>query len=182
VLAWFTVWGKMQICISPNVTTIHYLSLAPVNPNWFTFLVLAHPGSHGQRAIKWLKAQTFRVFQAEAKAFSKPKLANTWYNTDSKDHFYNNNNRLMLVYICKQSFRLFNFKSQGMYYGILASLDGVFVILCIWCSHVPHLICCSCESLFQMESFSVQLFLQGTELWPTQTDHASVAKLAIADI
>jgi len=27
------------------------LSLAPVNPDWFTFLVPAHPGSPGQRAV-----------------------------------------------------------------------------------------------------------------------------------
>jgi len=59
VLAWLSVWGKVQICIWPSCCHCHSLSRAPVNPNWFyfpgfTFLVSAHPGSPGQRAIKRL--------------------------------------------------------------------------------------------------------------------------------
>jgi len=33
------VWDEVQTC--------HSLSLAPVNPDWFTFLVPAHPGGPG---------------------------------------------------------------------------------------------------------------------------------------
>jgi len=53
MLAWLSVWVKMQICIWPSCHChCHSLSLAPVNPDWFhlpgfTFLVLAHPGSPG---------------------------------------------------------------------------------------------------------------------------------------
>jgi len=35
VLAWLSVWGKLQICIWPNWCHCHWLSLAPINPNWF---------------------------------------------------------------------------------------------------------------------------------------------------
>ena len=53
ILAWLSVWIKVQICIWPSWCHCHSLSLAPVNPDWFylpgfTFLVLAHPGSPGQ--------------------------------------------------------------------------------------------------------------------------------------
>jgi len=53
MLAWLSVWGKVQICIWPSWCHCHSLSLAPVNPDWFylpgfTFLVPAHPGSPAQ--------------------------------------------------------------------------------------------------------------------------------------
>jgi len=53
MLAWFSFWGEVQICIWPSGCHCHSLSLAPVNPDWFylprfTFLVPAHPGSPGQ--------------------------------------------------------------------------------------------------------------------------------------
>jgi len=59
MLAWLSVWGKVQICIWPSRCHCLSLSLAAVNPDWFylpdfTFLVPAHPGSPGQRAIKWV--------------------------------------------------------------------------------------------------------------------------------
>ena len=49
MLAWLSVWGKVQICIWCSWCHCHSLSLAPVNPDWFhlhgfTFLVPAHPG------------------------------------------------------------------------------------------------------------------------------------------
>jgi len=51
VLAWLSVWGKVRYIFAygPADATA---TVAPVNPDWFcfTFLVLAHPGSPGQRA------------------------------------------------------------------------------------------------------------------------------------
>jgi len=46
-------WDEVQTCILPSRCHCHSLSLAPVNPDWFTlpgftFLVPAHPGSPGQ--------------------------------------------------------------------------------------------------------------------------------------
>jgi len=46
VLAWLSIWGNVQICIWFSWCHCHSLSLAPVN------LVLAHPGSPIQRAVK----------------------------------------------------------------------------------------------------------------------------------
>jgi len=40
MLAWLSVWGKVQIYIWPSWCHFYSLSLAPVNPDWFTFLVL----------------------------------------------------------------------------------------------------------------------------------------------
>jgi len=53
MLAWLSVWGKVQIFIWPNWCRCHSLSLAAVNPGWFylhgfTFLVSAHLGSPSQ--------------------------------------------------------------------------------------------------------------------------------------
>ena len=53
------VWGEVNNCIWPNYCHCHSISLAPVNPAWlyflvFTFLVMAHPGSLGQRDVKWV--------------------------------------------------------------------------------------------------------------------------------
>ena len=53
VLAWLSVWSEMQTCIWPSGCHYHSLSLASVKIQiGFTFLVPAHPGSPGQRAIK----------------------------------------------------------------------------------------------------------------------------------
>jgi len=41
MLAWLCVWVKVQICIWPRWCHCHSLFLAAVNPDWFTFLVLA---------------------------------------------------------------------------------------------------------------------------------------------
>jgi len=55
VLAWLSVWSEVQSCIhSPaDATATHHL-FASVNKIQigFTFLVPAHPGSPGQRAVK----------------------------------------------------------------------------------------------------------------------------------
>ena len=53
MLAWLSVWVKMQICIWPSWCYCHSLSVVPINPDLFylpgfTFLVPAHPGSPGQ--------------------------------------------------------------------------------------------------------------------------------------
>ena len=53
VLAWLSVWGKVQTCIWPSWCHCHSLSLAPAKSRLVaTFLVLAHPCSLGQRAVK----------------------------------------------------------------------------------------------------------------------------------
>jgi len=41
-----------MICMWPSWCHCHSLSLAPINPDWFTFLVPAYPGIPGQKAIK----------------------------------------------------------------------------------------------------------------------------------
>jgi len=52
VLAWLFDWSEMQTCICPSWCHCHSLSLALVKSRLvFTFLVLAHPGSPGKRAI-----------------------------------------------------------------------------------------------------------------------------------
>ena len=48
MLAWLSVWSKMQICIWPSWCHCHLLSLASVNTIGYTFLVLAHPDSPGK--------------------------------------------------------------------------------------------------------------------------------------
>jgi len=53
VLAWLSVWGKVQTCMWPSWCHCHSLSLASVKSRLvFTFLVPAHPGSPGKRAVK----------------------------------------------------------------------------------------------------------------------------------
>jgi len=44
VLAWLSVWSKVQICVWPSWHHCHSLSLAPVNPDW---LYLSYTGSPG---------------------------------------------------------------------------------------------------------------------------------------
>jgi len=46
VLVWLSVWSELQTCIWPTWCHCHSLSLG------FTFLVPAHPGDPGQKAIK----------------------------------------------------------------------------------------------------------------------------------
>jgi len=53
VLAWLSVWSEVQTCIWPSWCHCHLLSLASVESRLvFTFLVPAHLGSPGQRAVK----------------------------------------------------------------------------------------------------------------------------------
>jgi len=53
VLAWLSIWSKVQTCIWPSCCHCYSLSLASVKIQiGFTFLVPAHPGSPGQRAVK----------------------------------------------------------------------------------------------------------------------------------
>jgi len=50
VLAWLSVWGKVQIAYGPaDTTTTHCLLLQEIQIGFgFTFLLPAHPGSPGQ--------------------------------------------------------------------------------------------------------------------------------------
>jgi len=53
VLAWLPVWSEVQICIWPSWYHCNSLSLASVKSrSGFTFLVVAHLGSPGKRAVK----------------------------------------------------------------------------------------------------------------------------------
>ena len=53
VLVWLPVWSKVQTCIWPSWCHCHSLSLASVKSRLvFTFLVPAHVGSPGKKAIK----------------------------------------------------------------------------------------------------------------------------------
>ena len=54
VLAWLSAWSEVQTCICPSWCHCHSLSLASVKSRlvYNTFLVLAHPGSPGPRAVK----------------------------------------------------------------------------------------------------------------------------------
>ena len=55
VLAWLSVWSKVQTCIWPQLMplllTISCFSEIQIG---FTFLVPAHPGSPRKRAVKWV--------------------------------------------------------------------------------------------------------------------------------
>ena len=54
VLAWLSVWSEVQTCIMaelmPLPLTVSCFSKIQIG---FSFLVPAHPGSLGQRAVKW---------------------------------------------------------------------------------------------------------------------------------
>ena len=52
VLAWLSLWGEVQTCIWPSWCHCYSLSLAAVKSRCFTFLVPAHLGSPGKRAVK----------------------------------------------------------------------------------------------------------------------------------
>jgi len=60
VLAWLSVWSKMQTCIWPSWCHCHSLSLASVKSS-FTFLVPAYPGSRWQRAVKLVCAYVCNI-------------------------------------------------------------------------------------------------------------------------
>ena len=52
VLVWLSVWSKVQTCIWPSWCHCHSLSCFSKIQIGFTFLVPAHLGSHGKRAVK----------------------------------------------------------------------------------------------------------------------------------
>ena len=53
VLAWLSVGSEVQTCMWPSGFHCHSLSLASVKSRLvFTFLLLAHPGSPGKRAVQ----------------------------------------------------------------------------------------------------------------------------------
>ena len=56
VLAWLSVWCEVQTCIWPSGFHCHSLTVSCSSKIQigFTFLVPAHPGSPGQRAVKWV--------------------------------------------------------------------------------------------------------------------------------
>jgi len=55
VLAWLSVWSEVQTCIMaqlmPLPLTVSCFSKIQIG---FTYLVPAHPGSPGKRAVKWV--------------------------------------------------------------------------------------------------------------------------------
>ena len=52
VLVWLSVWSAVQTCTCPADATALTISCSSKIQIGFTFLVLAHPGSPGQRAVK----------------------------------------------------------------------------------------------------------------------------------
>jgi len=53
VLAWLSVWSEVQTCIWPNLMPLPLAIACFIKIQiGFTFLVLAHPGSPRQRAVK----------------------------------------------------------------------------------------------------------------------------------
>jgi len=67
VLAWLSVWSEMQTCIWPSWCHCHSLYLASVKSMiGFTFLVPAHLGNPGKRAVKrvwvWVWVWWMRAF------------------------------------------------------------------------------------------------------------------------
>ena len=61
VLAWLSVWSEVQTCIMaqlmPLPLTVSCFSKIQIG---FTYLVPAHPGSPGKRAVKWVCVCVFR--------------------------------------------------------------------------------------------------------------------------
>ena len=51
VLAWLSVWSEVQTCIWPSWCHCHCSCFSKIQIG-FIFLVPAHLGSHGQRAVK----------------------------------------------------------------------------------------------------------------------------------
>ena len=52
VLAWLSVWSDLHMVqLMPLPLTVSCFSKIQIG---FTFLVLAHPGSPGKRAVKWV--------------------------------------------------------------------------------------------------------------------------------
>ena len=89
VLAWLSVWSEMHTCIWPSWYHCHSLSLASVKSRLvFTFLVPAHPGSPGQRAVKRVCVWHWSVKEI----CEGPSYRSTWsislqYNMDSSARF-----------------------------------------------------------------------------------------------
>ena len=69
VLTWFSVWNEVQTCIWPSWCYFHSLS-----PGGFSFLVPAHPGSPGQRAVKQVCVCLFLGTVGLASAFISSKI------------------------------------------------------------------------------------------------------------
>jgi len=46
--------ARCKLAYGPDDATSTHCLLLQYNPDWFTFLVPAHPGIPGQRAIKWV--------------------------------------------------------------------------------------------------------------------------------
>ena len=70
VLAWLSVWSKVQTCIWPSWCHCHSLSLASVKSRLvFSFLIPAHPGSPGKRAVKRVYVATVYIHSGENKDF-----------------------------------------------------------------------------------------------------------------
>ena len=69
VLAWLSVWSKVQTCIWPSWCHCHSQSLASVKSRLvFTFLVPAYLGSPGQRAIKRVCVCCIRAWAGHSSA------------------------------------------------------------------------------------------------------------------
>jgi len=78
VLAWLSVWSEVQTCIMaqlmPLPLTVSCFSKIQIG---FTFLVLAHLGSPGKRAVKWVGVW----YDTDPNLFAE--WMQNWYKIDS---------------------------------------------------------------------------------------------------
>jgi len=80
MLAWLSVCCEVQTCIWPSGFHCHSLSCSSKIQIGFTFLVPAHPGSPGERAVKWM-CVTKNISADSWKCFNKVFVFYWQYNT-----------------------------------------------------------------------------------------------------
>jgi len=95
VLAWLSFWSEVQTCIRPSWCHCHSLSLASVKSRFgFTFLVPAHLGSPGKRAIK-------RVCVCVNGSSNVPVMAEKYHSVRKSS------------FVCLLSVEIWNYSSVG---------------------------------------------------------------------
>ena len=101
-LAWLSVWSEVLTCIWPSWCHCHSLSLASVKSRLvFTFLVPAHPGSPGKRAVK-------RCVCVDGLPATQPTASKHWrlnWLKASQNHQNSTMDRQKLHQSAKQSIR-----------------------------------------------------------------------------
>jgi len=60
--------ARCRLAYGPADATATHCLLLPLNPDWFTLLVPAHPGSPGKRAVKWMCVHESNTYSARRPA------------------------------------------------------------------------------------------------------------------